>query len=805
MYVDCTTQKAGGDAGVVRDKRKFNAPRQVVEEKKQKVEEEGGPSVLASDGHIHIHSESPTSASVGELRQSLIGEEADTEAHHREFGNDITNTQGRRRKRKSLPTVVLQNSGGYSNGHEDMPPGLEHTAKALFQGDSPTHCKPSALGKERPEVLLREAPAPASAVEVHHLQDGINNSSFQLRSTKLKHDHGHGGIDHGHGGISHGQGGIDHGQGVIGHGQENEAQPLFKFASGKQFQVSRAAKVRAEALINGVADDSTNSHVVQEGSDKLKTHQGNSRPPSIAKQILYQILGKSPSPELEHVKIGSAQKNMVVPLFQFASGKQFQPSSAAKARAEALLQGEVSGDSSSGCLVGDESEMMKTKWKPSLPTVGGQESGQRVCPSRIGHVGMNSGLVDSLSLPTCSGQQQGQRVCASGVGHVDMNSGRVNSSRLPTCSGQQPEQAMGSPPQVKHVNDGQEAQPLFQFASGKHFNTLLAGKTRVKMEVPDDCIAVHLVQERTDIPQSQQWSQQVPPIAGQRPGKGVCSPQSSHGAMHGGEDNVAQPLFQFASGKHFKPSAAGKARAEALLRDGANDGCEVPATQDASIGDGCLVPKESHGGEHLLYSADRKRMKTSILGGGRFPKDVELVYAEQESCTQPVFAAGKENAVPHKKTGRPKLNFRPPLSTRDNIKNIENGHACPNTGQGVPVLVPAGKENGHVEANAIQLDDPFLWNDAFLSDDVLLSDPGLLSCLEGVSTKPSSNPWRSRLSLNARKPKTGGSCILNVVMDEEDLAQPLLQWKAVAASKARVDALRRSAPEHKIPYFVKNQ
>lgn len=40
MYVDCTTQKAGGDGGVLRDKRKFNAPRQVVEEKKQKVEEE---------------------------------------------------------------------------------------------------------------------------------------------------------------------------------------------------------------------------------------------------------------------------------------------------------------------------------------------------------------------------------------------------------------------------------------------------------------------------------------------------------------------------------------------------------------------------------------------------------------------------------------------------------------------------------------------------------------------------------------------------------------------------------------------
>ena len=787
MYVDCTTQKAGGDAGVVRDKRKFNAPRQVVEEKKQKVEEEGGPSVLASNGHIHIYSESPMSASVEELRQSSIAEEADTEAHHREFGNDITNTQGRRRKRKLLPTVVLQNGGGHSNGHEDMPPGLEHTAKALFQGDSPTHCKPSALEKERPEVLLREAPAPASAVEVHHLQDGINNSSFQLRSTKLKYDHGQGGI---------------------GHGQENEAQPLFKFASGKQFQVSRAAKVRAEALINGVADDSTNSPVVQEGSDKLKTHQGNSRPPSIAKQILYQILGKSPSPELEHVKIGSGQQNMVVPLFQFASGKQFQPSSAAKARAEALVQGEVSGDSSSGCLVGDESETIKTKWKPSLPTVGGQESGQRVHPSRIGHVGMNSGLVDSLSLPTCSGQYPGQTVCASGVGHADMNSGRVNSSRLPTCSGQQPDQMMGSPLQVKHVDDGQKAQPLFQSASGKHFNTLLAGKTGVKtllQEVPDDCIAVHLVQERTDIPQSQQCSQQVPPIAGQRLGKGVCSPQSSHGAMHSVEDNVAQPLFQFASGKHFKPSAAGKARAEALLRDGGNDGCEVPATQDASIGDGCLVPKESRSGEHLLYSADRKRMKTSILGGGRFPKDVELVYAEQENCTQPVFTAGKENAVPHKKTGRPKLNFRPPLRTRDNIKNIENGHACPNTGQGVPVLVPAGKENGHVEANAIQLDDPFLWNDAFLSDDVLLSDPGLLSCLEGVSSKPSSNPWRSRLSLNARKPKTGGSCILNVVMDEEDLAQPLLQWKAVAASKARVDALRRSAPEHKIPYFVKNQ
>ena len=119
--------------------------------------------------------------------------------------------------------------------------------------------------------------------------------------------------------------------------------------------------------------------------------------------------------------------------------------------------------------------------------------------------------------------------------------------------------------------------------------------------------------------------------------------------------------------------------------------------------------------------------------------------------------------------------------------------------------LPGKESNGHVEANAVQLDDPFLWNDAFLSDDVLLSDPGLLSCLEGVSSKPSSNPWRSRLSLNSRKPKTGGSCILNVVMDEEDLAQPLLQWKAVAASKARVDALRRSAPEHKIPYFVKNQ
>lgn len=106
--------------------------------------------MLAPNGHIHIYSESPMSTSVGELLQSLTGEEADTEAHHREFGNDITNTQGWRWKRNFLPIVVLQNGEGYSNGHGDMPPGLENMAKALFQGDSPSHCKPSALGKERP-------------------------------------------------------------------------------------------------------------------------------------------------------------------------------------------------------------------------------------------------------------------------------------------------------------------------------------------------------------------------------------------------------------------------------------------------------------------------------------------------------------------------------------------------------------------------------------------------------------------------------------------------------------------------------
>lgn len=707
MYVDCTTQKAGGDAGVVRDKRKFNAPRQVVEEKKQKVEEEVESSSLVSNGHLHIHSDSPMSKSVWELPQSLAGEEADTETPHREFGNDITNTQGRHRKLKSLPTVVLQNGGGYSNGHGDMTPGLENTAKALFQGDSPTHCKSSGLGKERPQDLLREASTPT--IEV---------------------------------------------------------------------QASRASTVTAEALIHGVAEDTTNCHFVQEGTGKLKTHQGNSRLPSIAKQILYQILGKSPSPELEHVEIDSGQQNMVAPLFQFASGRQFQPSSAAKARAEALLLGEASCDSSSGRLVEDKSEMMKTQWKLGLPTVVEQQSGQSVCPSRVGHPGMNCGQVNSLSLPACNGQQ--------------------------------PERTMGSPLQVKHTDDGQEAQPLFQFSPGKHFNTVSAGKAKgetLLWEAPDDCTVVHLVQESTDIPQSQQqvWSQQVPPLAGQRLGKEVCSPQSGHGAMvHNGEDNVAQPLFQFASGKHFKPSAAGKARAEALFRDGANDDCEVLCLQD---GNGCLVAEEPNLGNHLLDSADKKHLKTSFIGGGRFFRDVEAVHAEQENHVQPVFAAGKENAVPQYKIGRPKLNFRPPLRTRDNFENIENGHRRPNTGPMEPPIscLPGKESNEDAEANAVQLDDPFLWNDAFLSDDVLLSDPGLLSCLEGAGSKSSLNPWRSRLSLNARKPKTGGSCILNVVMDEEDLAQPLLQWKAVAASKARVDALRRSAPEHKIPYFVKNQ
>lgn len=40
--------------------------------------------------------------------------------------------------------------------------------------------------------------------------------------------------------------------------------------------------------------------------------------------------------------------------------------------------------------------------------------------------------------------------------------------------------------------------------------------------------------------------------------------------------------------------------------------------------------------------------------------------------------------------------------------------------------------------------------------------------LDGFGSKPSSNPWRSRLPLNAPKPKVGDVCIVNLIMEEED-------------------------------------